>query len=67
MDHYRSRLVTMVDIDAADNLSKSPREVAGALFAEMSLGDVPAVLKGHFIINRRKPSEGGIGALLPWS
>ena len=62
----------MVDIDAADNLSKSPREVAGALFAELALGDVPAALKGHFvqaashlILNRRKPTEGGSRSAAP--
>ena len=59
----------MVDIDAADNLSKSPREVAGALFAEMELADVPAASKGHFIqaashliLNRRKPSPSECGS-----
>jgi len=53
----------MVDIDATDNLSKSPRDVAVGLFNEMALGDVHIASKGHFvqaashlILNRRDTS-----------
>ena len=41
-------IVTAADIDSADNSSKSPREVAGQLYAEMALENVAVESKAHF-------------------